>query len=171
MPESILWGADHPFLSIRQRENYSYLHMNRTNGLLVGLLPFRKTDSGYEYLERIEICPAHSMDYEPCAITGGVLPDRTPIQMAIQELKEESGYSGQKEEFIELGTVRPSKQSDTLTYLYAIDVTDKKQGSIDGDGSHYETGAGVRWSDYATILDNKDPLLLVMISRLHAKRG
>jgi 8-oxo-dGTP pyrophosphatase MutT (NUDIX family) len=85
-------------------------------------------------------------------ITGGVEGDR-PVEDAVRELQEESGYEADEDEFIYLGTCRGVKSNDTVYHLYAVDVTNKKQGRALGDGSALDN-APVEWHPNAVDCDD-----------------
>lgn len=151
---------ENDFLAIQEREGYFFFHMTRTNGKLVVVVPYRKLDNNIEYLARIEICPAHGLTPNLYSITGGVELDETPIQAARHELAEEAGYYVDEEQFVVLGEVRPSKQSDTIAYLYTIDLSSVDQKPIKGDGSRWEENAGVKWVSFGEGLEIEDSLFL-----------
>jgi hypothetical protein len=65
--------------------------------------------------------------------------------------------------------VRPSKSTDTIVYLFAINVTGKNQTPPPGDGSRFEAGASVTWVDYEQSLPTTDPLFVTAITRLMHK--
>lgn len=157
------------FLAVIERDGYTFSREVRANGHLVSLLPFRDTDQGREYLERIEICPAHSMEPDHYSITGGLENDETPLACAATELYEEAGYRVEQTELIDLGTVRPSKSADTVVHLFAVDVTGKVQHDAPGDGTRWEQNAGVRWVDLAEAITNRDPLFFAAILRLQQR--
>lgn len=154
------------FLSLREREGYTYAHMSRAEGGLVALLPYRVLDRRTEYLARYEICPAHQLSPDTYAITGGIIDQEAPLQAAQREIKEEAGYQVERADFLALGMVRPSKQLDTRAYLFAVDVTAREQRAITGDGSRWEQGASVRWLTYEEGLALVDPLFVTAMARL-----
>lgn len=164
---NVLWTSK--FNEIHEVNGYAYLHLKRAGGKLVAVLPYRnKIAGGWEYLARIEICPAHSPNPEQCGITGGI-GDKEPVDAAVEELKEEAGYTQEVTRFQFLGTVRPSKQSDTVAYLYAIDLTNAEQGEATTDGSPLENkGAGVAWISEGQAIYNEDVLFATALLRLKA---
>jgi len=159
---------------------YEYLHSPWCNGEGVAILPFRRTASSftrldaidYEFLGRFEVCPAHSNDFELCSITGGMdKQGENPMITAWRELIEEGGYRVPLENIIPLGTVRPSKASDTKTHLFAVNL-DKGFDEFEaiGDGTPCEEGAYCKWVSRDNILLAKDSLLHAMYVRLRYKR-
>jgi ADP-ribose pyrophosphatase YjhB (NUDIX family) len=151
---------ENEFLAIRKREDYYFYHTTRTNGKLVVVVPYRKLGYSVEYLARVEICPAHSLSPSIYSITGGVNAEEIPLNAANRELAEESGYYVENEQLIMLGQLRPSKQSDTIAYLYTVDLSDVDQQAIEGDGSHWENKATVKWVSFAEGLQVVDTLFL-----------
>jgi 8-oxo-dGTP pyrophosphatase MutT (NUDIX family) len=151
---------ENDFLAIQEREGYFFFHMTRTNGKLAVVVPYRKSGKNIEYLARIEICPAHGLTPNLYSITGGVELDETPVQTARHELAEEAGYYVNEKQFVALGEVRPSKQSDTIAYLYTIDLSSVDQKRIKGDGSRWEENTGVKWVSFREGLGIADSLFL-----------
>ncbi len=156
------------FLAIIDRDGYTFLREARCDGVIVSLLPFRtETEGGQtEFLARLEVCPAHGPELERCSITGGLEPGQTVEEAALSELWEEAGYRVEAEELASLGQVRPSKASDTVVYLFAVDVTGKPQSPPPGDGSRFEVGDSVEWVDYEQGVQIADPLFVTAITRL-----
>lgn len=156
------------FLAIIDRDGYTFLREVRCAGQLVSLLPFRtNTETGQiDLLARLEICPAHGPEFERCSITGGVEPGQTIEEAAVLELWEEAGYRAQVKELVSLGQVRPSKASDTVVHLFAIEVSGKPQTPPPGDGSRFEVGASVEWVDYEQGVRITDPLFVTAMTRL-----
>ncbi|PJF40808.1 MAG: hypothetical protein CUN55_12320 [Phototrophicales bacterium] len=168
-----------PFLHIIEREGYFFLHMARTAGRLVAIVPYRQNAGKYEYLARVEICPAHfpanttksEMQPRLYSITGGVKPDEDFRSTAARELKEESGYEVNAAALIDLGQVYPSKQEDTIAQLYSVDLSSVQQQTIEGDGSVWEQGAGVQWVSFAEGLKICDPLFVTAMVRVREQLG
>ena len=154
------------FLAIVDRDGYTFLREVRCDGKIVAMLPFRRLVNQIEFLARLEVCPPHGPELELCSITGGVDPEETVPEAARQELWEEAGYEASEKELVPLGEVRPSKSSDTIVYLFAVDVTEKEQMTAPGDGTAYEAGASVQWVDFDQGLQITDPLFVTAMARL-----
>jgi 8-oxo-dGTP pyrophosphatase MutT (NUDIX family) len=92
----------------------------RCDGMIVSILPFRIKGNRYEFLARLEVCPAHGPNLEWCSITGGVESDKSLAANVQKELWEESGYQIELDDLISLGQVRPSKSADTTAYLFGV---------------------------------------------------
>lgn len=156
------------FISIIDREGYTFLHEKRANGEIIALVPFRHAVSDYQYLSRIETCPAHSNQPNRYSITGGMEQGNSIREMAVKELLEETGYSIVDDELIPLGQLRPTKSADTVIHLFTVDLSDKKQGNILGDGSRWENNASAEWLSFQTALDINDAVFLAGLLRLNA---
>lgn len=167
MTDNILW--ENRFLAVIDRGGYTFMREVRAEGIIVSVLPFRANNGTREYLARLEVCPAHSPYLERCSITGGKEKDKSPAESAVIEVKEEAGYSIEEAQLIALGTVRPSKASDTTVYLYAVDVTALTLGEATTDGSIFEQGSGVEWVSLSEALEVKDSLFITAIARLNAQ--
>jgi 8-oxo-dGTP pyrophosphatase MutT (NUDIX family) len=149
---------------------YEFLSDGTTR--FVAVLGYRRVGKdAWEYLGRIEKCPPHQDGFALCALTGGIEKGEEPLQAALRELKEESGvvYDSYDSEIKELGTIRPSKMSDSTGWLFAIDlgkVPEKKRYEGEGDGSEGEKGAYCEWIGYREATNSKDPILACMVARL-----
>ena len=154
------------FLAVIDRDDYIFSREVRCDGIIVSLLPFRPTGIFWEFLARLEVCPAHSHEQKLYSITGGAEPQKTIQATAQQELLEEAGYQAQLNEFISLGKVYPTKSSDTIVYLFAINVDNKFQSTPQGDGSKFEVGASVQWVNYDQGIEIEDPLFITTMTRL-----
>lgn len=155
------------FLAIIERNGYFFFHETRCNGSIVALLPFRITvHENFEFLARLEVCPAHGQEAELCSITGGLEEDSTIEHTAQSELWEEAGYQVSIDDLINLGQVHPSKSSDTVAHLFAIDVTTKVQSTAPGDQSRFEQNSTVQWVDYNQGISIQDPLFVTALIRL-----
>lgn len=75
-------------------------------------------------------------------------------------------YAVEIPELVSLGQVRPSKSADTLVYLFAVDVTAKRQHVAQGDGSCLEKNASVKWVHYEQGVHINDPLFVTALARL-----
>lgn len=162
--DRILFKND--FLAVLDRDGYFFLREVRCAGIIVSILPFRTKDNLLEFLARVEVCPAHGPELELCSITGGWNTSKTIEETAQQELWEEAGYQVELDELRGLGKVRPSKSADTTVYLFAVDVSKKPQSPPQGDGSHLEDNASVKWVSYDQGIQIKDPLFVTAMTRL-----
>lgn len=137
----------------------------------VSILPYRKVAGGFEFLGRFEVCPAHSDKTELCSITGGMDKEgESPVFTAMRELIEEGGYKVPIENIVLLGTVRPSKSSDSTTHLFAVNVdAGHEVVTATGDGTLGEEGAYCAWVSLQDVIAAKDPLLHANAIRLIAQ--
>lgn len=140
----------------------------------VAILPFRRevVNPGWNYSElrylgRVEICPAHSPEPELTAVAGGMDKEgESPIDVAVRELQEETGYIATVKDMIPLGDCRPSKGTDTRMFLFAVDVTDLEKSKATGDGSLIEQLASTKWINKNEAVFCKDPLVSALVGRL-----
>lgn len=150
------------WISLHDIDGYVFSHETRCNGNIVAVLGYK----GDKFLGRFENTPSHSDDIELCSLTGGIDKGNTPTQTAVIELEEEAGIKKEEKDFKSLGTVRPSKSSDTTVHLFAIDCNDVEIGEIKGDGSEGEKGSYCKWVTKEELINCKDPLVHTMLLRL-----
>lgn len=165
-----------PFVSLRKMTSeygtYYYSHETRCDGELVSILPFRfghvqgPRGYEYEYLLRKEITPCWSTMPILSSITGGIDEGSIPIDTAVKELLEESGYSVPKKRMIDLGQCFGTKSSSNTYYLYTVDLTGETQNKITGDGSKLESVATCEWVGWSDIIECLDPLVSVSFVRM-----
>lgn len=162
--------------------NYEFVHETRCDGHIVAILPVH-VERGI--LLRQEFTPCWGGDLNISSITGGweKAKHRTPLDTAIEELREEAGIIVREESSIRsLGTCRGTKSSDNLYHLFLVDLSDDEydEVAIDGDGSALERKAHNEWMatgfdvdeesdsfilDSPWIMNGRDPLLYVMYTR------
>lgn len=165
-----LWKGK--YLSVKLLDDwYEYLHNG--NGKFVVVLGYKRIGKdAWKYLGRYENCPPHNDGISLCALTGGIDDDNEkPEKAALRELQEESGIDSKKYklELENLGTVRPSKASDSIAHLFAVDlqnVPDKDMYVGKGDGTKGEQGSYCKWVDSQTVKNSKDPLLITCFAKL-----
>lgn len=171
MAQKVLWA--NKWMSVVQQDGwYTFVRSNAGDG--VSVLGYRKdpnknsfeTADDYQYLIRIESTPCHGPGLRSTSLTGTIEGDLDHLETAQKELLEESGYSALPEELQYLGWVYPSKFSDYVQYLYAVDLTGKPQGEILGDGTLGEKDATVQWVSLASALRVHDPSVSAIIVRL-----
>lgn len=143
---------------------YSIYRIGKTNSG-VAILPYRIKDGNLEILMRIENCLPHG-GFVETTITGMIEEDENPLQTAIKELREETGYVA--EDLTYLGWVYTSKASDYKQYMYSIDLTDEEpEEQIEGDGTIGEMGASTIWKQpIPEVFKSNAPLLHTMILKL-----
>ena len=167
--DQTLWKGK--YISIRLLDGwYEYLH-DGTSKLVVVLGYRRLGKDAWEYLGRYENCPPHKDGITLCALTGGIEENEKPLHAALRELKEESGlvYDSYDSEIKYLGTLRPSKASDSTAYLFAVDlsnVPNQEKYVGKGDGTKGEVGSYCKWISRNEAINSKDPLLISAVSRL-----
>jgi len=146
---------------------YIYSHEDRCDGIIISILPYRVVDEKYEFLLRNEVTPAWSMNQSISSITGG-LEHGNLRETVVQEMAEEAGYEITKEDLIFLDKTRGTKSSDTIYYIYTVDLTGKEKTlDASGDGSELEKQAECFWSD--TIENAVDPFVYVAYYHINSK--
>lgn len=160
---------DTPYLQLKELEDegrgvhgYIYSHEVRCNGKIVAILPYReKNNNGdLEFLLRSEVTPCWGLDeYFISSITGGV--EENDVEgSAVNEIKEEAGYDVTIDELEDRGTCFGTKSSDTVYYLFTVDLTGKEGYEAQGDGSELEAKAECVWRD--DVSEGVDPLLFTL---------
>lgn len=153
---------------------YEYVHSPWSKGIGVAVLAYRKSPKtgNTEYLGRYELTPSHSDEIKLCSITGGYdnSDEFTILGCALNELEEEGGYKAPTKAVTPLGTVYPSKGSDTVQHLFAVDIDYPGVESVEpvGDGTRGEEGSYVKWVDELDLVGSEDPLNHAMLMRLQA---
>lgn len=171
---------DNEWVSLRQIRHpesaingYVYSHESRCAGRIVSVLPYRRTGTSeaVEVLLRDEITPCwHTVEPQLSTITGGWEPhdDLECRETARRELYEEAGYAASIDELINLGACRGTKSTDTMYWLWGVDLTGReKTGTGEGDGSEIERAASCRWVSPEELIGQAvDPLAHVLWTRL-----
>lgn len=136
------------WVTVIDRDGYTLVH---GAGNAVAVLPFRggqSTTADQEFLARIEPCPPHGPKPHLCALTGGIEGREEPVDAAVRETFEESGFRVTREQMIRLGIVWPSKLSTTIMHLFAVDVSAAPWEPPPGDGTTYEAQSSTVWLPY-----------------------
>lgn len=158
----------HPYLEVRKKDYYVYVHYPDCEGKSVVVLPFKKEKGETKYLGVSEICLPHSEKPQTYMVGGGINPKETKENAAIRELKEETGYTADEKELIYLGESYLSKACDTIMHLFAIEITDDvKKEKAKGDGTKGEIGIESVWMTEDELIDNKNPLFALSLLRLN----
>ena len=166
--DKTLW--ENEWLSIKQKDGwYTYMHQEKSDGKAIAVLGY--SEDPFMVLGRYENTPCHGDGIALSSLTGMVDPGEDFLDAAVREFGEESGLDANKEDFIELGEVRPSKASDTIIKLYAVKI-DYVEGktSGEGDGTQGEEGAYCKMVSSKEAIDSKDPMLCTAILRLLVKK-
>ena len=105
--------------------NYVYSTETRCDGKIAAFIPFKKVGLNVELLVRCEATPCWNYNEQvPSSFTGAVEKGETPLETVIHELKEEAGYAVDSKNIINLGQVFGSKSSDTIYFLFGVDLGD-----------------------------------------------
>jgi len=157
------------WLSVRSvqvgEDTFVYGWKDRSNGHDVAVLPFRKVRHGiYEFLLRNELTPSWPPlgQTKISSVTGAIEKDKQPHEMAVIELKEETGYEVSENELIPVGTIFESKAMGTTYHCFLVDLTDKEQGEKEPDGG-LEKQESCFWTQ--DVSGAADPLVYVLYYR------
>jgi len=156
------------FIQVRKKDGwYEYVHDN--TGMFVAVLAFSQKDNETLFLGRFEEVPPHEDGISLVSLTGGLEEGENPKDGAVREFMEESGISITKDDLIALGQVRPSKGSDSVGYLYAVDLGETlEKGKIFkgvGDGTLGEEIAYCKVVKESDIPTSKDTILISLYTR------
>ena len=157
------------YLSIYKKDGW-YEYVRDRGGEIIGVLVFTKDKRGNldKILGRYEY-DVQTGEQKLTSITGGVEEGQTPIECAIIEMGEESGYDVVEEDLIELGTMQPAKSEDTVIYLYGFDATgmeDMRREDSIGDGTKGEEDAYCDWVGWQDMVNMDNPVNHVAVLRL-----
>lgn len=166
------------WIEVRRKDGwFIYTHTPATNSVGVAVLAYRKNSARasiqYEYLGRYETTPSHYAEPKLCAITGGYdKPSETSIvECALDELLEEGGWEAPESAVTELGKVFPSKNSDMVVHLFAVDL-DQYGAKQSGESETTEKyGSHVRWVTESDLVHATDPLNHAMLMRLKSNEN
>jgi len=165
--DKTLWEDE--WIAVKSKDDwYTYTHSVKSDGLGVAVLGY--TDDNL-ILGRYENVPPHGDGIALTSLTGMVEKGDTPLETAVKELKEESGFDSESSDFMDLGVVRPSKSSDTTIHCFAIRL-DYKEGNLEGagDGTKGEEGSYCKFVNFEEAVWSKDALISLMTARLNSKQ-
>ena len=152
---------------------YTYSHEIRCEGSIVAFLPFRRENNDFWFLLRKEAVPCWELDTPIlCSFTGGVDKDSEPYKTFINELREEAGYILDSEEdanrLFDLSTTYATKSTDSIFYLYAVDVTDfpKEKTKELYIETELEEASTNEWHEIGKLNEIKDPFVSQIVLRL-----
>ena len=168
MGDKILYEGK--WLSIVERDGWYQFSRETARAGVVYVLVFRKAVF-HPVLGRYEICPAHG-DAEPIltSLSGGIEVGQDPADAAVAEVYEEAGYRITRDQLIDLGKVNLTKSTDTIGYLYAVDVSDLERGDAPGDGSLGEEKSYCNWISVWDTQMCKCPVMAALLVRADAHR-
>jgi 8-oxo-dGTP pyrophosphatase MutT (NUDIX family) len=148
-------------------ENGTYIYIQEPwliDAKSVSILPYFYSDSGkIMYLLRHE----HADIPVTGTVKGGCDKEgESPMETAIRELQEETGYFADEFDMIYLGTARSSKLNTTTMHLYAVNIMPLRYEKPLGDGTLNEANAYCEWVSEEKAIDSQDPMIHVSIMRL-----
>lgn len=138
----------------------------------VAILCYKKVNNEYSFLLRYQPMPQveekqNWKDLYPCPITGSIENNELPIECAIRETFEESGYQVSKDNLFEISQSIATTQMNEKVFCFLADVTNIKETSPKNDGTIFEKVSKNIWvseSKLNEILNNKLVLSSLIIS-------
>ena len=114
-------------MSSPKEKIYKYIYSTETrcDGKIAAFIPYQKNGENLRMLVRCEATPCWNFNEPvPSSFTGAVEKGETPLETVIHELKEEGGYIADSGQVINLGQVFGTKSTDTIYFLFAVDLTE-----------------------------------------------
>lgn len=147
--------------------NYVYSTETKCNGKIVSFVPFKNKGNGIQFLIRCEATPCWDyVNQVPSSFTGCVEKGESPLETVIRELKEEAGYIVNQNNIINLGQVFGSKSSDTIYFLFGVDLTESQDPGIIEIENELEKSAYNVWIDINDSFEISDSLFNCVCYRL-----
>ena len=156
---------NYPDLGLKNR--FYWIQNICSNGKAVVILPYRENNGVLEYLLVKEFRPPWGNELTTQSITGGVESEFDDKENAIKELKEETGYSTNKDELIDLGIGRTSKISESTVHMYGVNLTGKEEGERELEG--YEEFIENVWLKEDELYEIQDPIFFMVYFKLKNK--
>lgn len=153
---------NYPSLGLKNR--FYYVQNTDSNGEAVAVLPYRFDNNILEYLLVKELRPPWGRELTIQSLTGGMDGRFDHRNNATKELKEETGYDVFPSELIDLGVGRTSKLSDSVLYMYGINLTGKVAGKTALEG--YEKFLESVWLMEEELYEIQDPIFFMTYFRL-----
>lgn len=159
------------WLSLKENpDGFIFVHTERGDGHSVAVLGWREDYNGLKILGRFEPSSAHGDKENKLVSLTGCMEERfgtieeTALKYAVQELEEEAGIKVGKKRFVSLGTIRPSKSSDTTMHLFSVELpVEEPLDNPKGDGTKNEKGTYCKWVSLDEIIASKDPVLHCLV--------
>ena len=127
--------------SKKQIDGSNYFYREGTPG--VAILPYKMEDNDLFFLVRKEYIP--TQETRITLVTGRKDPGEAPLETAIRELKEETGYKAPADKFVDLGGVYMDKDSPNQERFFTVDLTGIEKGKVTTDGTFNEKVAENFW--------------------------
>lgn len=159
MPDHTLFENDH--MAVIDRDGWTFVR----EADRVVILPYRDGLTGPRYLVRVETVPAHTTRTHTCAVAGTMEEGESPIQTAVRELFEETGYKATPDHLVPLGVSYITKGASNRVFYFCCDVRRLPRTTAPGDGSILEAIAETRWLSRQQMLNVPDPMLQACLLR------
>lgn len=157
------------WLSIIERNGWYIFSRETTSKGIVYILVLDRTKEK-PILGRFEVCPAHNdITQTLTSITGGVNVKREPLDVAVEEIYEETGYRVSSEQVQDLGKVNLTKSTDTIGHLYTVNVAGIERGEAPGDSSFGEIGSYCDWVSIDEAVECKCPIMSTLLLRCQSR--
>jgi 8-oxo-dGTP pyrophosphatase MutT (NUDIX family) len=170
MSDPILWQSPElnlngdPFFTVRKAKGY-YIYGERAG---IDSVAFILADRSTGKIGLInEPKPPLGDNAFLTTAFGGSLDKNLPlVDIVIEEVKEEAGYTVSSDNITDLGHVLVSTQMNQRCYLFMVDVTDIPLGERDLDEN--ESGSTVVWinQEKVTVIEDwKAPVILLRFAQ------
>ena len=165
------------FKVLHSEKNFDVVEASEVVGLkyktmTIAVMPYTVDENGLVLSTGFlrEYNPFRQGNYAFTLITGTVEnEDEDLISTAIRELKEESGFTCDREEvsrWIYLGNFYPYKNSDLMIPTFAVDVTGLEREEPQGDGSEKEEKSTFEMVPVSEAITSDESLPLAAFLRL-----
>jgi len=157
-----------------------FIYAQRRNVNSVAVLCFKKEKGKTLFLLRYQPLPMvntyHFVKWDTlyaCPITGSMEKNKTPLEVAINEIYEEANIIVSKKNLVKSSFNVATTQMNETVFNYLFDVTNcKLVNKKQGDGSIFENVSKNKWveeKELLKILNNKDGKLFLcsLISCYH----
>ena len=152
------------WLKVIESDGYEFVEETKT---LTATVVWRDTAKGIEFYLRNEYRPPLGI-HVGGAIGGTVDENESPLETAIREVKEETGFIVNKDDIRPLGGFYVSTNSNTYIFLFAAYISEITPfEEPEGDGSIWEEmSTGYEWINENDIYRVEDPRFVVAAGRL-----
>jgi len=159
------------YLSLYKTEQ-GFIYSERRNVNSVAVLCYKRVKGKVMFLIRMQPLPqVNTYKFSkwdtlyPCPITGSMEKNKTPLEVAINEIYEEANLIASKKNLKASSLNVATTQMNETVFNYLFDVTNcKKVNKKQGDGSIFESVSKNVWVDekqLVQILKNKDKKLFL----------
>ena len=155
------------WISILETEKgFQYLRRKGKNSVAIFLV--RDGKLGQEALIRYQPLPIQNNDDSlfPCPITGSIDEGESPINTAIREVLEESGYDI-RDNIVNLGKYVVGTQTDEIVHMFYADVNNKINATPENDGGYHESISKNIWEPLSNLKNYQYSACQIMYYKLN----